>query len=224
MRRPAAQIALSAVALVLGFLVILQLRSTDPGEDLAGRTAQELTVIIANLNARNDQLRREISGLERDLGDLQATRARGESTLGDLADDLDRMRAWSGLGPVEGRGVRITVGGPIDGEATMELLNELRNAGAEAIAVGGVRVVSSTVIAGPTGLLSVEDRPLEVPFLIDVIGSPDGLSGALLRPGGIVTLLEATRPEVDVSVTPLDRLALPASTRPAIPAHGQPTL
>ena len=46
MRRPAAQLALAAVALVLGFLVVLQLRSTDPGEDLAGRTAQEPTASI----------------------------------------------------------------------------------------------------------------------------------------------------------------------------------
>lgn len=224
MRRPAAQLALAAVALVLGFLVVLQLRSTDPGEDLAGRTAQELTVIIANLNVRNDQLRGEVAGLERDLRELQGTRARGESTLGGLLDDLDRIRAWSGLAPVEGRGVRVTVTGPLDGEAAMDLVNELRNAGAEAMAVGGVRVIPATVIAGPAGQLSVEDQALESPFRIDAIGSPDGLIGALTRPGGIVTLLEATRPEVDVTVTPIDRLSLPATARPAIPAHGQPTL
>jgi uncharacterized protein YlxW (UPF0749 family) len=224
MRRPAAQLALTAVALVLGFLVVLQLRSTDPGADLAGRTAQELTVIIANLNLRNDQLRGEIAGRERDLRDLQGSRARGESTLGDLKDDLDRIRAWSGLEPVEGRGVRLTVAGPLDGEAAMDLLNELRNAGAEAMAVGGVRIVGSTVVAGPPGDLTVEGRPLESPLLIDAVGSPDGLTGALTRPGGIVTLLEATRPDVEVTVTPIDRLALPATSRPAIPAHGRPTL
>ena len=50
------------------------------------------------------------------------------------------------------------------------------------------------------------------------------LLAAHTRPGGIVTLLEATRPEVDVTVTPIDRLSLPATARPAIPAHGQPTL
>ncbi len=224
MRRPAAQLALTAVAIVLGFLVVLQLRSTDPGADLAGRTAQELTVIIANLNLRNDQLRGEIASKERDLRDLQGSRARGESTLGALEDDLDRIRAWSGLEPVEGRGVRLTVAGPLDGEAAMDLLNELRNAGAEAMAIGGVRIIGSTVVAGAAGDLSVEDRPLQSPLLIDAVGSPDGLTGALTRPGGIVTLLEATRPEVEVTVTPIDRLSLPATSRPAIPAHGQPTL
>ena len=51
------------------------------------------------------------------------------------------MRAYAGLDPVAGPGVTISVRGPIDGTGVEELINELRNAGAEAIGVGDVRVV-----------------------------------------------------------------------------------
>ena len=63
----------------------------------------------------------------------------------------------------------------------MELVNELRNAGAEALAIDGIRVVSATVAAGPAGGVSVEDTALPSTFTIDAIGSPETLTGSLKR-------------------------------------------
>ena len=72
MRRLSAQIALTAVAIALGLLVVLQIRSQAGASDLANRSAQDLTVLVANLNTRNDQLRTEIAALEGELGDFQS--------------------------------------------------------------------------------------------------------------------------------------------------------
>ena len=51
----------------------------------------------------------------------------------ELGRDLQRLRAWAGLDAVTGPGIRVTIVGGLDGSAVMELINELRNAGAEAI-------------------------------------------------------------------------------------------
>ncbi len=224
MNRPAAQIAVAAVALVLGFLVVVQIRAQGTGNDLAARSAQELTLLVANLNDRNDQLRTEVASLEGEMRDLESSEARGESSLGELGRDLRRLRAWSGLDPVVGPGVRITISGRIAGEGVMDLVNELRNAGAEAIAIAGVRVVAGTVVAGPAGGISVDDSPLTDPVTLDAIGSPETLTGSLTRAGGIVAQLGATYPEAFLTVTPVARLALPATTRDLHPAHGTPRL
>jgi uncharacterized protein YlxW (UPF0749 family) len=125
---------------------------------------------------------------------------------------------------VTGGGVRITVSGTIDGDGVMELINELRNAGAEAIAVDGVRIVAGSVVAGPSDGLSVEDHPLGAPFVVEAIGGSETLSGSLLRAGGIVALLSATYPEAKLTVTPVERLALPATARDLRPGHGTPRL
>ena len=53
--------------------------------------------------------------------------------------------------PSTGPGVTISVRGAIDGSGVEELINELRNAGAEAIATGGVRVVTGVVVSGAAG-------------------------------------------------------------------------
>ena len=66
--------------------------------------------------------------------------------------DLNRVLGWSGRDvPVPGRGVRIAVDGPLPGDALEQLLNELRNAGAEAIAIGDTRIVPGDVPNGPAG-------------------------------------------------------------------------
>lgn len=224
MRTRSAQLSVAAVAFVLGLLVVAQLRAQAGAAGLQARSAQELTVLVANLTTRNEQLRREVASLEREVADLTAAAARGESSVDRLRTDLARIRTWAGLDPVVGPGVRVTVGGPLPGVAVEDLLNELRNAGAEALAVGGVRIVPGVVVAGPPGALSVLDTRLPDPFEIEAIGSPETLTGSLTRMGGIVAQLSARFPEATVTVTPVERLRLPATDRDLRPSHGTPTL
>jgi uncharacterized protein YlxW (UPF0749 family) len=223
-RTRSAQLSVAAVAFVLGLLVVAQLRAQAGAAGLQARSAQELTVLVANLTTRNEQLRREVASLEREVADLTAAAARGESSVDRLRTDLARIRTWAGLDPVVGPGVRVTVGGPLPGVAVEDLLNELRNAGAEALAVGGVRIVPGVVVAGPPGALSVLDTRLPDPFEIEAIGSPETLTGSLTRMGGIVAQLSARFPEATVTVTPVERLRLPATDRDLRPSHGTPTL
>jgi uncharacterized protein YlxW (UPF0749 family) len=126
--------------------------------------------------------------------------------------------------PVSGPGVTISVSGPIPGPAVEDLINELHNAGAEAIAVEGIRLVPGSVVSGRPGELAVDDEALEEPFEITVIGSKEALTGSLTRTGGIIAQLAATNPAVTVTVTPLDNLQLPATKRDLIPRNGRPRL
>jgi uncharacterized protein YlxW (UPF0749 family) len=224
MRRPSAQLALAAVALVLGLLVVVQLRAQNTGNQLDALSAQDLSVLVANLNTRNDQLRTEIAGLQQEADDLQAAQSRGDSGLDQLRQDLGRVRGWAGLDAVEGMGVRLTVAGPLPGQAVEDILNELRNAGAEAISVGPVRVVPGSVVAGPPDGLSVEDSPLGDPFEIAAIGDPQVLTGTLTRADGVVAQLAATYPQATVTVTPVDRMLVPATDRSLVPVLARPRI
>ena len=83
-----------------------------------------------------------------------------------------------------GTGIRVTVAGQIPGDALEQLLNELRNAGAEAIAIGPVRIVAGDVPNGPAGNVVVGGLPLETPVDIVAVGQPQTLAGSLTRAGG----------------------------------------
>lgn len=224
MRKTRNQLSIAAVALILGLLVVVQLRSQAGNTGLEALSAQDLTVLVGNLNTRNDQLRAEVATTERELADLQGASSRGESSVDQLRLDLARVRAWTGLDPVTGTGIRITIAGPMAGVGVQDLLNELHNAGAEALSVEDVRVVQGTVVAGPTDALSVENTALNDPFEITAVGNPATLTGSLTRAGGIVAQLAATYPAAQITVVPVDVVEIPGTTRQLIPAHGTPRL
>ena len=224
LRAPRSQLLVASVACVLGLLVVVQIRAQAGGDRLASMSAQDLTFLVANLNTGNDDLRAEIAKLQRQLDQLELGGSRGATSVTDIRSDLDRIRAWSGLDPVEGDGIEITVTGPIAGPAIEDLINELRNAGAEAIAIGGVRIVAETVVGGVPGAASVDDTALSDPFTIQAIGTQESMTGSLTRAGGIIAQLGATYPDTTVDVAPMESMLLPATTRDLLPSHGHPRL
>jgi uncharacterized protein YlxW (UPF0749 family) len=202
----ASRLSVALVACLLGLLVVGQLRGQAGVPGLSNLTATELTQLIANLTTSNDLLRAEIGELGRREATLAAAGDRGETAVDELDDDLARIRAWAGLTAVE------------------DLFNELRNAGAEAIAVDGVRVVTGVVVAGAPGELSVENKALGDAFEIRAIGSSQILTGTLTRTGGVIAQVETAYPDATLTVTPVDRLTLPATERTLVPTDAEPRL
>jgi uncharacterized protein YlxW (UPF0749 family) len=215
---------MAAVAFALGLLVVVQLRTQASGAAFAGLSSQDLTVLVANLNARNDQLRREVATLDRELTTLDSNKQRGDASIDELRADLQRVRLYAGSEAANGVGVSIVIHGPIDGSALEDLVNELRNAGAEAIAMGGIRLVPGVVAIGGPGKVTIDGQAVGDPVELDAIGPPDKLTGSLTRSGGLIAQLAATHPKVAVEVTPVDRLVIPATDRNLIPANGHPRL
>lgn len=218
------RLTVAAVATLLGILVVGQLRGRAGVPGLSNLSVTELTQLIANVTTGNDLLRTEIADLQAQEAHLIEARDRGETTVADLTDDLARIRAWAGLTAVSGGGIAITVSGPIGGDGIEEILNELRNAGAEAIAVDGIRVVAGVVVGGAPGSLSIENQPLGDAFEIRAIGSPQILTGTLTRTGGVIAQVGATYPDARLSVTPVETMILAATGRDLGPTDASPRL
>jgi uncharacterized protein YlxW (UPF0749 family) len=224
MRRRASLLTFTAVMVLLGFLVVVQLKSQAANVGLNGLSVQELGELVASLTSRNDRLREEIRVLEAQRVAVAAAVERGDSSAVQIRADLNRVLGWSGVLAVTGPGVRVTVEGPLPGDAIEELLNELRNANAEAIAIGPVRVVPGVVVTGAAGELALAGSPLTEPLEILAVGQPDTLSGSLTRAGGPIAQLGARYPDAVVTVSVADRLELPATDRDLAPKLGRPRL
>ena len=150
------------------------------GAAFAGLSSQDLTVLVANLNDRNDQLRREIATLERRSRDPCPEHGAGRR--------LDRrvcVPTCAACGctrasmPSTGPGVVIAVRGPIDGSGVEDLVNELRNAGAEAIGLAGARVVPGVVVTGAAGSAAIGGTALDDPFELIAIGAAGQAHGVV---------------------------------------------
>lgn len=221
MTRNVAQLSLFAVGLVVGLLLIGQLRSQARPTEISSLSAQELSQLIETLSSRNAELRAALSDQRDTLRKYEAAGPVGQSALQVSREDLRRITAFGGLAPVMGEGITLQVEGDLDAIALNDLLNELRNAGAEAMAVDQIRITHKSVaVQGPTTLL-VDGRPVGRRFTVQAIGSPEGLLSTIERPGGIIAQLEQF---IDASIvaSQSDDLELPATQTDLTPQVAQP--
>lgn len=218
MRPLRSQVVSFALAAILGFLIVLQFRTQAISGGLADLSAADLTTLIANLTTRNQQLATEEAGLRRRLDELQASGSEHSALVRSLRQELSRLRRWGGLEAVQGRGVRIVVEGPVQANALNDLLNELRAAGAEAIAVEDVRITAADVVADLPDGLAVGNRSLASPVTLWALGNPQVLTAALTRVGGIIGRIQVSEPEVSIAVEPQTAIELPATGRAVGPS------
>ena len=176
----------------LGFAAVVQVRSTQVEGVLASARPEDLVQILDDLSGRDARLRQEVD-------DLTATRARLDAVGDDAALDEARLRAQqlgvlAGTVAATGPGITLTVSDPVGGvraEVLLDALEELRDAGAEAVQVSGatgppVRVVASTALLDAPGGVQVDGALLRAPYTFTVLGDPGTLSSALGIPGGVV--------------------------------------
>ncbi len=224
MRNASGRLVMGAVLFLLGFLVVVQARSQSTDQGLAALSVQDLTELVANVTTRNNELRDEIRTLEIQRETVQQAVQRGDTSAVQVRADLNRIEGWSGAMAVVGSGVQVTIVGPVPGDAIELLLNELRNAGAEAIAIGDTRVVAGVVATGLAGDVIVGGRPLDGPVNLVAIGQPQTLAGSLTRAGGPIAQLAARFPDVTIAVTAEDEVSAPATDRSLVPVLGHPKL
>jgi uncharacterized protein YlxW (UPF0749 family) len=213
----AAQLSLFAVALLIGVLLVGQLRSQARPTEISQLPAQELSQLIDTLGVRNRELRTGLADLRATLDEYRDSGTQGQSALDVTREDLRRITAFGGLAAVEGQGLVLDVDGSLDAIAVNDLLNELRNAGAEAIAIDDVRITHRSVaVQGPRSLV-IDGVEIGQRFTISAIGSPDGLLTAMERPGGIIAQLEQFI-QATITARQVDSISLPASSLDLAPA------
>ena len=210
---------------LLGFVLVAQVRATESVEErLQGEREEDLAQILSNLSAEADRLTLEITDLRLTLLAVQ-NEAEGEQVaLRSLQRRLDELRILAGVVPAEGEGIAFTISDP-DGQVRQDLLvdtiQELRDAGAEAMAVNGIRLVVSSAFSVRRDRLLLDGQPLAAPYRILAVGPADTMAKALAIPGGAIDTLEA-RTEVRTTVEQLDQLTVPARPEPAPFIFGEP--
>jgi len=172
--------------LVLGLLVTVAVIRPDGTSPWQNARTEDLVQILDGLDARQQRLLAESAR----LATLQADLERG-STAEALAEAQRRvvaLQVLAGTTPVTGPGLTISIAdskGAVDSPLLLDAVQELRDAGAEAIQVGDTRVVVNTWFAdGPRGTL-VDGNPIPQPLVIRAIGDPDTMKAAMSIPGGL---------------------------------------
>jgi uncharacterized protein YlxW (UPF0749 family) len=151
-----------------------------------------------------------------------------EAALSAAAKRAADLGILAGTLPAQGPGVRavFTAGHQgLKSAVVLDAVEELRDAGAEAMQIEGtngtaVRIVASTSFLDGTGGLQVDGQMLTGPYTIVAIGDPSTMQTALNIPGGVVDTVRNAGGNVivnqpgSVRVTALHQAGTPKYARP----------
>ncbi len=219
-----AQVALGLVCVVLGFAITIQLKSVHKNNGagtISGLRAAELQNMYQKEKEKNEALYLDYERIKNDLDQYKEAIADTNTTTSILKEQLDNAEILAGMKEVEGPGVVVKMNDgnktPLPGEPEslywlhdsdiLLVINELKDAGAEAISINGERLTSVSEVRCVGSVLSINNVRTGAPFVINAIGDPKTLESALLFKGGVVADIAAYC-EVDVKTA--EKVVVPA--------------
>ena len=216
------QVLVAALLAVLGFAVVVQTRQTQE-DGLSSLRQSDLVRIFDNLQQQSARLDEDARKLEETQQDLRSGTDRTAAAEQAARQRLEVLGILAGTLPATGPGIRLRIDDPDDRVTAAMLIDtvqELRDAGAEAIQIGDVRVVANTAfVDGPDSVVA-DGSELRPPYEFVAIGDAATMRSALGIPGGVLETLRSGGAEGTVDAA--DTLTVTALRQVKAPQYAQP--
>ncbi|MDD2503655.1 MAG: DUF881 domain-containing protein [Clostridia bacterium] len=217
------------VCVILGFFAAQVFDKPQAMEEIGGVTSLQNIENLLNqkktLDSKRQELEQLIAQQERKIKEYENNAAQTSTHLQQLQKELQETKLGAGLLRVEGPGVEIILNDRkrdsflvdypnminyfiVHDSDMLHVINELRGAGAEAIAVNGTRIMANSRIScgGPTINVGKYER-FAPPFIIQAIGDPEKLMEGLRMEDSIYHDLLAWG--LEFQIRRLDRIEIP---------------
>lgn len=222
-------------SLVVGFLIVINMKlGTLPvSKQLSAKEYKDAIDERNKLFKEIETLRDEKYATKEKINSYTHYDGKDEKIVADMLAQLNDYGMVTGLSAVKGPGVVITIK---DGDYNIReetsreiqskilhntdaamILNEIRLAGAEAIALKNHRIIAGTAIKCGWAFLELEDTSQEYgPFYFYVIGDPEQLKLKLTKEGSFINKLILRKLKVEIEVK--DEIIIPASNQNFTPS------
>lgn len=185
----------------------------NSGTSVAKTTSENgLRDSVLRMKQRYENTYKQLEKKEKELEELINDVAEKDVNIKNKNDELNKLNTIIGLTKVEGEGIQITLsdGEPPENSLMISdylvhdydlifVVNALFNAGADAVSINGVRIVSTTGITCAGNIIKINDEKVGSPFKIKAIGLQDLLYGQLKMPGGYLDNLKKAGVNVEIS-------------------------
>lgn len=222
------QLIAAGLLAVLGFAAVVQVQANNTDAAYVGARQDELIGLINSLSLASQRTENEISELVTTRNSLLNDTEARRTALEQARQQAEQYGILAGTLPAVGPGVRIEIADPTGAVGSNNLINgiqELRDAGAEAIELNGtVRVVAQTALRdGPNGGVIVDGERIAAPYVIEAIGSAHDLATALDIARGFTDEVERVGGKVKITESPSVEITSLAEVPAANYAEPAPT-
>jgi uncharacterized protein YlxW (UPF0749 family) len=215
-------------SIIIGLLISLNIsfKESSARVVLSAQQYQESLNSRSKLYKEISRLKEEYYENEEKLLKYKSGSTSTSKIIQEITDEMDRNNLVLGNTDVSGEGVNFTIndasmefGNFIEDQFTkwlkivhntdiMVIINELRNAGAEAIAINGQRVLASSEVYCSGPFLRVNGVQLSAPFYINVIGNKEVIKNYMMGETGYLKAL--TYRGIQVHVQTSETVKIPA--------------
>ena len=199
------RVLIALVTIILTASITLQIRTMRKAstEISFAFVNDELKDTLLSWREKYQEAERDLENSNKELAEARSNAASRTHETEEIAAKLKINNMLLGLTDVTGNGIQIKVE---DSKVTLitedinmylvhdadlrEILNELSNAGAEAVEINGERIIGTTCITCAGNIISINGTRISSPFIIKAIGNQETLYGAITRPGGYIQLMQ----------------------------------
>lgn len=196
------RIAVPLVCLLAGLLFAAS-RNTADGYDLRGGRTTELSGLVRAAEARVAAAEVRLAEVRAQAELLEAAEGGSDAGVRAAREAADALGPAVGLTALSGPGLKVTLTdaprGPdgrypsdvepdalvVHQQDMQSVLNALWAGGAEAVAVAGQRILTTSAVRCIGNTLLLHGRTYSPPYRIDAIGDPDRMRAALDREPGV---------------------------------------
>lgn len=221
-----AQVTAALLLAVLGFAAVVQVQAVQSNDDYEGMREEDLVQLLNSLSAASQRAENEIAELEQRRSSLRSDTDSRAAILEQARQQAAVLGILAGTVPATGPGLVVRVSDPEGAMGINQLLDgleELRNAGAEAIEINdSVRVVAQTALEDGEDGVIVDGRQVVAPYTIEVIGDPHTLAQSLNFTGGFVEDIEGPPIGGSVVIDQVESVEIATLAEPREPEYAQP--
>ena len=166
---------------------------------------------VLRYKEKYDNKYKELERAEEELEEERQKSTENNSYLEQKEEEIKQGNKVIGMTEVTGPGVIVTLSDSKKDASTalnvsdllvhdadvLSVINELKNAGAEAISINEQRLVPTSSIVCGGNIIEINGEKVGAPFEIKAIGLPEQLA-ALSRPGGYLEILKKATVGVDL--------------------------
>ena len=195
------------LCLILTFAITVQLRVSSLSESESSQTkiTDKLKDEIFRLNDENVKLAEKFQNTTSELDDARNQAAQNDSSSKDTSELIKKYTIVSGKTDVTGQGIIIKYK-PSDNEAKADIVkdlrdivNEIKNAGAEAIEINNQRIVGTTAIEMVKNKIEINDTEVSENFIIKAIVDSNLMYSGLIRPGGTIENIRESGVSIEIN-------------------------
>lgn len=207
MKKYSGMIVVGILSLFIGLVLYVQI-STTQSSDLGGLVpvakANAYAEKLKSVTEEKDAIVKELVALEERTDKIEKNRADEDFFLKGIISDLDKYKIAAGVVDVHGPGIIITIDDPVptgdiiddismimsNYDQLLNVVNKLKDAGAEAISINEQRITATTEISLAGNNVNINTVPTAPPYTIKAIGDPDTLVSTLTIRYGIIDQLK----------------------------------